>query len=154
MDDQNLPQEPQEETTTSENSEENRAMILINMESMIKSHITSIDQLSQEYQKHKSMLDDVFENDETYRDHASKAKEANKLKAGTKQQIMKQPAVADLSNKVKTMKSEISELEGALSDYLQQYQQMSGINEIEGEDGELREIVYVAKLVKRSNSKR
>ena len=37
-----------------------------------------------------------------------------------------------------------------LSDYLREYQRLSGSNEIEGEDGELREIVYTAKLVKKS----
>ena len=48
------------------------------------------------------------------------------------------------------MKSEQSELKTGLSDYLREYQRLSGSNEIEGEDGEVREIVYVAKLVKKS----
>ena len=42
------------------------------------------------------------------------------------------------------------ELNEGLSDYLREYQRLSGSNEIEGEDGELRTIVYVAKLVRKS----
>lgn len=131
-------------------TEDSKATILLNMDQLIKTHISSIDRISDELTKHKDMLNDIFENDPTYKDHSEKAKEAGRIKAATKQQILKQPQAADLFNKIKSMQSELKELQGALSDYLQQYQQMSGVNEIEGEDGEVREIVYVAKLVKKS----
>lgn len=142
MDDQNV-LEP------AENSDASQASILINLESIIKGHISSIDRLEEEMEKHKSMLDDIFENDATYKEHAEKAKEAARIKSATKAQIMKQPQVAELAEKVKGMKSELNEMKDALSDYLKEYQRMSGVNEIEGEDGEVREIVYVAKLVKK-----
>jgi len=45
----------------------------------------------------------------------------------------------------------LKDLQNALSDYLREYQRLSGSNEIEGDDGEVREIVYVAKLVKRTS---
>ncbi len=63
---------------------------------------------------------------------------------------MKQPHVADVANKLKTLKSERAELEDGLSDYLREYQRLSGSNEIEGDDGQVRQIVYVAKLVRKS----
>ena len=64
---------------------------------------------------------------------------------------MKRPDVAALAGKLKSLKSEKKELQEGLSDYLREYQRLSGSNEIEGEDGEIRQIVYVAKLVKKSS---
>jgi uncharacterized protein YlxW (UPF0749 family) len=144
-------QTPEPENTPEAESGDSKAVILLNMESMIKSHISALERLEEQMTKHRQMLDDVFNNDRTYQEHSQKAKEATKLKSGTKMQIMKQPQVADLANKVKSMKAEMAELQDALSDYLQQFQQMSGLNEIEGEDGEIRQIVYVARLVKKAN---
>lgn len=127
------------------------AMVVINLESMIKSHISSLDRLREEMDKHSSMLKDIFENDPTYKEHSERAKEAAKIKSATKAQILKQPQAADLNEKVRSFKSQIKETEDALSDYLGEYQRMTGVNEIEGEDGEVREIVYVPKLVKKSS---
>jgi hypothetical protein len=45
---------------------------------------------------------------------------------------------ASVGIRVKSLKSEKSELEGGLSDYLSEYQRLSGSNEIEGDDGEIR----------------
>lgn len=127
-----------------------QANVIIELESMIKSHLSSIDKIEVEYSKHKGMLEDIFNNDPTFKTHAENAKEANRIKSKTKNEIMKQPQVADLAEKVKGMKQELNELQSALSDYLREYQKMSGVNEIEGEDGEVREIIYVAKLVRKS----
>lgn len=125
--------------------------ILLNMESLIKGHIATIDKLTEETRKHKSMLDDIFANDPTYQEHDKLAKEAAKVRQGTRQQILKQPQAADLDKKIKELKSELKENQGSLSDYLQEYARMAGVNEIEGDDGEVREIVYNAKLIKKSS---
>lgn len=124
--------------------------ILINMESMIKTNMAAIDKLQIEAKKHKEMLDDIFNNDPTYKDHDEKAKEAAKVKQGTKAQILKRPEAAQLDQKVKELKSQLKENQAALSDYLQEYARMAGVNEIEGDDGEVREIVYSAKLIRKS----
>lgn len=125
--------------------------ILLNMESLIKGHINTIETLSVEAKKHKEMLEDIFNNDPTYQEHDKLAKEATKVKQGTKQQILKQPQAAELDKKVKELKSELKENMGSLSDYLQEYARMAGVNEIEGDDGEVREIVYNARLIKKSS---
>lgn len=138
-----------DDSSQTQTATDGQASILVNLEQLIKSHISGIDRLKDELQKHKGMLDDIFENDSTFKEHSEQAKEAAKIKSATKAQIMKQPQVTELSEKVKNMRSEIKEMENALSDYLKEYQRMSGVNEIEGEDGEVREIVYVAKLVKK-----
>lgn len=124
--------------------------IIVNMEGMIKSHISELDKLNEELKKHKEMLDDIFKNDEILQDHSEKAKEAGRIKQNTKKQILKKPEASDLDNKIKSLRSQIKETKAALSDYLQEYARLSGVNEIKGDDGEVREIVYVATLVKKS----
>lgn len=131
--------------------ENNDALLLLKIEEMIKTHLTQIDSLQEEITKYKDMVNDIFVNDETYQEHEKAAKEAARIKSNTKKEIMKRPEVADLDNKLKSLKSEQKELKQGLSDYLREYQRLSGSNEIEGEDGEVREIVFTAKLVKRSS---
>ena len=129
----------------------NDATLLLRIEEMIKTHIGQIDTLQEQITKFKEMVDDVLTNDETYQEHDKIAKEATKVRSKTKTEIMKRSDVADLAQKIKSLKSEKAELQGGLSDYLREYQRLSGSNEIEGNDGEVREIVYTAKLVKKSS---
>ncbi len=128
----------------------NDAVLLVKIEEMIKTHIAQIDKLTEDISKHKGIVDDIFTNNETYQAHDKTAKEAAQIKSKTKSEIMKIPAVADMANKLKTLKSEKVELQDGLSDYLREYQRLSGSNEIEGEDGQVRQIVYKASLVKKS----
>ncbi|OGH10581.1 MAG: hypothetical protein A2857_06855 [Candidatus Levybacteria bacterium RIFCSPHIGHO2_01_FULL_36_15] len=130
---------------------QNNGVVLVNLEDSIKSHISSIERLYIEIKKHKETLDSIFLNDPTFADHSEKAKEANKVKAETRQQILRRPTVMTVANQIKNMKSDIKELQTELSDYLQEYQRLSGANVIEGEDGELREIINIAKVVKKSS---
>lgn len=127
------------------------ANILLELETTIKNHITDIDTRKSELKKQREMMESALMNDETYRLHAEDAKKAAKIKAKTKFEILQLPANRQLSEKVKELASEIKELDNALSDYLREYQRMSGSSEIETNDGEVREIVYVAKLVKKSS---
>jgi len=131
--------------------EETPAELLGNLESSIKEHIASVDKSKTELKKLKEMLSDMFANDSTYQLHDKAVKDATKIRTKTKSELLKQPAAADLNAKVKELSSEIKDFQNALSDYLREYQRLSGSNEIEGDDGEVREIVYVAKLVKRSS---
>ncbi len=132
-------------------SDTQNTTVLLDLENLIKSHVSGIDKRREELKKIKEMLNDIFVNDPTYQEHEKLAKEANKVKGATKAQLMKQPSAKELGDKIKTITSEIKETDGALSDYLREYQRMSGSNEIEGDDGQVREIVYIAKLVKKSS---
>lgn len=125
------------------------ASMLLNIESMIKSHYMQIEQLSLESKKHQEMLEDIFVNDPVYQKHVEEAKEVNKKKNGSRQAILNRPEVTELATKVKGMKNDVKELRDALSDYLREYQRISGMSEIEV-DGEIRDIVYSAKLVRKS----
>lgn len=142
-DQDNNPEEKSSEPT------ENEAVLLIRIEEMIKTHISQIDNLQEEVTKRRDMVNDIFGNDEVYQQHDKVAKEAAKIRSATKAQIMKRPNVAELSAKLREMKSEQGALREGLSDYLREYQRLSGSNEIEGDDGEVREIIYTAKLRKK-----
>jgi hypothetical protein len=130
---------------------DNSAQVLLDLESLIKTHIANIDKGKAELKKQREMLSSVLLNDETYRTHEEEAKKASKTKAQTRFQIMQLQGNKVLADKVKEIALEIKEQDAALSDYLREYQKMSGATEIETDDGVIREIVYVAKLVKKSS---
>ena len=121
----------------------------LQIESLIKSYLAKIEKLKKDLRDQKQMLTDALEADAVYHEHSEKAKEANRVKSATKQQILKQPALQEISEKVKDMKFDLQEQQAMLNDYLSQYQQLSGATQIEAEDGEVLEIVSVVKLVKR-----
>jgi hypothetical protein len=126
------------------------ATILLELETTIKHHISQIDRNKAELKKQREMLESALLNDATYRLHTEEAKKAAKTKALTKYQIMQLPVNKGLADKIKELAVQNRELDTALSDYLREYMRMSGTNEIETDDGEVREIIYVAKLVKKT----
>ena len=129
----------------------NQATVLLSLEEMIKHHIASIDKLTEEVKIQKQMFSDAFENSEAYRESEKKIKEASKDKANVREQILKQPAMQSLGSKIKDIDTDLKEKKGALSDYLLEFQRLSGLNEIEDLEGQIREIVNNAKLIKRTS---
>lgn len=125
--------------------------VLLSLEELIKNHIQSLDKLQDDLKKHRQMFSDAFENSEPYRELEKQVKEANKQKSQAREQILKQPAMQSLAQKIKDFNTDLKEKKAALSDYLLEYQRMSGASEIEGHDGQIREIVNNAKLIKRSS---
>jgi len=124
--------------------------VLKNLESLIKSALSGVDKKKAELKKLQEMVTDFLSQDETYQAHEQAAKEASPVKNATKSQLLKQPSVAANVVKAKELKGEVKEQQNELSDYLREYHRMSGSNEIEDDNGDVQEIVYVAKLVKRS----
>ena len=127
--------------------------MMLNLEQMIKNHLTQIDKTKENLKKHKEMLDDIFLNDPTYQEHDKKAKEAARIKNATKNELLKRTDVADLNSKVRVMKITVKEFQSALNEYVREYQRLSGVNEITDEQGNVLEIVYTVKLVRKSSKK-
>jgi DNA repair exonuclease SbcCD ATPase subunit len=150
MDDQDE-QISQTEDAVSDTPDVTEVDVLMSLEEMIKNNIESIDKLRNELKQQREMFEDSFNNNPTYRENSERVKEVNKVKSTTRQQIMNQPSVLQLANKIKSARAEIKERQGALSDYLKEYQRMTGATEIEGRDGKIREIVNDAKLIVRSD---
>jgi len=136
---------------TASDTANNPSQILIDLESMIKSSITGIDLKKNELRKLNEMTESFLSQDSTYAEHEKASKEAARIKNATKSQLLKQPAVAQSIAKAKELKAELKETQDGLSDYLREFQRMSGANEIEDDNGEVRDIVYTAKLVKRTS---
>lgn len=129
--------------------ETGEAIVLQNLESLINENLIRIDKLNEELKQQKEMLDSVLENDPTYQEHSKVAKEASRVKTATKNEILKRPDVAHVDAKVKGLRAEVKEIKESMSSYLQEFQRMSGLNQIDTQNGETMEIVYIAKLIKR-----
>lgn len=125
------------------------AAVLLEIESLIKSHITGIQKRRVELKKLREMLDDIFNNDEDYREKERAVKDATKAKKEVKARLSHLPNALESSEKVKNLAQEVKDMDNALSDYLREYQRLTGANEIEDDEGAIHEIIYIAKLVKR-----
>jgi hypothetical protein len=136
-------------STTAPVQVQSQSEVLLNMEGLIKNHLSSLRKLQEELTKQKEMLDDILANDPTYQEHLNAANEAAKTKTATKAQVLKQPQAADLDKKIKDIKVEMKENSGSLSDYLSEYSRLSGLTEIEDDEGNMMQISFSAKLIKR-----
>ncbi|MDD3679680.1 MAG: hypothetical protein PHX72_02405 [Candidatus Shapirobacteria bacterium] len=132
-----------------EDNQEKKAAFLV-LEAKIKRAYSLIQDAKDKIKEQQEMFRDSFENDPVYRDHETKHEEARGVLLATRQQILKDPAVALLETKIKDMRLSLRELQNSLSDDLQQYQALTGEKVIETDQGRLMEIVSKAKLVKRS----
>jgi len=121
---------------------------LFTIENLIKTHVSHIDAVRVELAKHAEMLTDILNNDSAYKEISDQIKDMGKKKMEAKQNILKVPSNASLNQKIKDMRTEVKELKMALSQYLQQYQKIADTDQIESEDGEVRQIIFDARLVK------
>lgn len=130
------------------------AQSILQLDATIKERIERIEQLRTDIKPHKEMLVSYLENDDTYREATTLAKKASQNKSEVKKRLLSTPQGKDLNLKVEEMSEEIKEAEDSLSDLLREYQKTTGSNEFEGSDGELRQIVLQARLVRKTNLNR
>lgn len=131
--------------------EDNQAVTLLNVESLIKNKLATIDTLRKQLGEEKETLENIFTNEPTFKEHSEQAKEANRIKSATKKEITKRPEVARVVLKIRELSGEVKEANGELSEYLQEFSRLSGgVNVIQGDDGKIHEIVYIAKLVRKN----
>jgi len=71
------------------------------------------------------------------------------VKTATKKEILKRPDVSHVDAKYREVVAEIKEIKESMDSYLQEYRRLSGSDEIEDQNGEPRQIVYKAVLIKR-----
>lgn len=114
---------------------------------LINGHLAGIDRQKGQLRQVKEMLESILTNDQAYQEADSKAKEEAKERAKVKARILQQPQAHDLNFKIKEHRLEIKQLSDELSSFLAQYQKLTGATEFEGDDGEMRQIVFTAKLV-------
>ncbi len=123
-------------------------MNALNLEVLVKRYIAEIDQTKEQLKMLRQMLNDSFEQDAEYKEQADKAKEVTKQKNAAKQKITQQQSIVEIVEKMKKAKEELRDMEEALGEYARQYYEQSGISQIEGDDGRVREIRSVTKVVR------
>lgn len=123
------------------------ATVTLSLENLIRGHLGTLEKLRVQIAEHSDTLNNILENDPTYKEHAEEAKKATKVKTGTKSEIMKRPDVMQVSSKMKAAREEYKEQQQTLSELLAEYQRSTGLDSIEMEDGKIKKIVMTAKLV-------
>jgi hypothetical protein len=127
---------------------------LQNLQTQINMNIANIDRLKEEMQPIKEMIASYLENDSEYMELTKKAKEASTEKGSRKKELMSQPNGRSMDEKLNKLKEEQNEANAMISQLLDEYRKATGANEFEGPDGELRTIVMVAKLIRKTNLNR
>ena len=138
--------------TTIDNS--NPAADLVALEGLIINYIAKIEKHKEILGEKKEMLESNLSNDPNYQEAAKLAKEAGKKKQEEKARIIRQPEVEKIYSDVKDGMTQLRTMKDSLSNHLQNYGKISGTNQFEDEEGQVREIVYTAKVVMRSNNNR
>ena len=133
---------------------DNQAADLIALESLILNYISKIEAHQELLRNKKEMLESNLENDSAYQEASKLTKEASKKKQEEKARIVRQPEVEKIYAHVKDAQTQLRDMRTSLSNHLQNYSKLSGTNQFEDEEGQVREIVYTAKVVKRSNNNR
>lgn len=141
-------QEESASTNLQVNNPQEKLESIMRLENLINSHLADLEIVQKSLKEQNAMLKDAFENDAEYLEIQEKSNEIQKLKKTVKDRIIQDPSVALLDDKVADLRAEVKETQIALSDYLSQYFQESGLRQITGTDGEIREIVTTVKLVK------
>lgn len=149
MEDQTQTDSTQSSQQISDDQTNTEVSLLLNLESLIKSHISGLQQRKEELKQLKEMMQSAFQNDSSYQEAEVAVKEANKKKRDAKARLMKLPEVRAVQDKANDIAAEIKEMDEALSDYLREYQRLSGSNEIVDDQGNVHEITYIAKLIKK-----
>ncbi len=141
---------PEPEVVEGEIVDSPSAQNTLDLTGLINNYLSQIEAVERDLFKMKEMLDSVYKSDPTYQTHDTAVKEAAKIRTQTKKQIQKQPQVADMLARQADHKANLKELRTHLSEYLQDYAKTTGSTQFEDAAGEVRQIVYTAKLIHRS----
>ena len=132
--------------------EGSQAESLIAIEGLIKNRLQQIEVLTSEMRSLKEMFDDYLINDPKYSEAKEAAKEATKAKTVAKKEAVSQPEAESIVAKLKDAREQLKDLRDTFSASLRDYERLSGTDQIEIEPGDVRKILYKARLVK-ANSK-
>ncbi len=126
-----------------------QAVNFLHLENIINGYLGDLERLQREMKEQSQMFRDTLENDAEYAAVVAKGREITREKKTIQDKLIQDPALALVESKIRDLKSEVKETQQALSDYLQQYYEQSGLRQITGTDGEIRDLVTFVKLVKK-----
>ncbi len=135
--------------TTESTLTEDNSTVISSLDEMIKLNFKRIGELAAEQKQAKDMIEDALAGSENYKNASEKAQESTNEKNSVKKTLQSTPEMLNLLNKLKEIASELKEKKLALSDYVLEYQRLSGATEVDLGNGEVMQIENSAKLVKR-----
>lgn len=136
---------------SSKSADEDQSTVITSLDELIKATVGNLERLSKEQKDFRELIADGLNNDAGFKEVSDKAKKVAKEKSQIRSQIMSKTGIIEIVNKLKDVSSDIKEKNSALSDYLLEYQRLTGANQIELENGEILEIVQIAKIVRKAN---
>ncbi len=123
---------------------------LFAVEGLIKNHLAKIEETTVVKRQLKEMFDDYLINDPEYSTATEEAKEATKKKTIARKAALSKPEADSIVSKLQDAKENLKSFQESLSNHLREYGRLSGSDQFEIEPGDIRQIVYKAKLVKSS----
>lgn len=142
-------EDDEEMASTADNPDTAKAFNILQVEDLINRQMADIEKMREDVKLLKSSYEDIFKNDAKYREFDDKMKDAKKQVTAYKQAMMKDPSVAAANQNYMQKKDELKDLQLGLSDYLREYNRVSGMTQFETKDGQVLEIVQTFKLVKK-----
>lgn len=143
--------EPDEDTEVREEtgSEDTKtALGIMQVEDLINRQMADIDKMREEVKLLKSSFEDAFKNDAKYREFDEKVKEATRLKKTYVLAMKKDPSITAAEQSFMSKRDDLKDAQQGLSEYLREYNRISGLTQFETQDGQVLQIVQVFKLVK------
>ncbi len=141
--------EESEEIEETGSADTQKALSILQVEDLINRQMEEIEKMRDDTKMMKSAYDDAFKNDVKFREFDEKSKEAAKLKKQYVQGMKKDPAIANAESQYLAKKDELKDAQTGLSEYLREYNRISGMTQFETKDGQMLEIVQTFKLVKK-----
>lgn len=123
------------------------AQRILNLENLIKGYLGDIAKLREKLGAQKEMLKSSIEGDKDFSEAAAKTAEVKKKEAEIRQKLAKVDAVVGTKMQIEKISTELKNVQLSLSDYLNEYADITKSTEFIGPDGELLQIVRNAKLV-------
>jgi hypothetical protein len=123
------------------------AQRILNLENLIKGYLGDIAKLREKLGVQKEMLKSSIEGDKDFSEAAAKTAEVKKKEAEIRQKLAKVDAVVGIKMQIEKISTELKNVQLSLSDYLNEYADITKSTEFIGPEGELLQIVRNAKLV-------
>lgn len=121
---------------------------LTHISGLIRTYLANIEKAQLEISKLKEMVQDALENNPQYQEAMAETKEASKIKADVKRQIMEENKLDESANKIKELTGSLKDKRAGLSEYLVEYARLSNSKQFELDNGKTMEIVYTAHLTR------
>lgn len=129
--------------------DEDSSTVVASLDEMIRLNFKRLNDLSAEQKTLKQIMDDALENSEIYKEVSEKTKTAILEKTSLRKTLLTTPEMISALNKMKDLATEIREKKTSLSDYILEFQRISGANEIDLGNGKIMQIENSAKLIRK-----